>query len=263
MPRTPTTVKTSRYTIPNLERGLKIMEHLLDYPEGLQQSEIAAHLGYAKSSIFRVTMTLIEFGYLERGADKSLRLTRKLLAMGSRALEEKDLMATSIDTLKKLRDAVQETVLIGALVDGALIVLGQVLGSHPFKFSVDIGTRLPLHTAAPAKAILAFLPEAERLELIKGIKFTRYTPNTITSSRAYQKELEQIAQSGFALDNGEQLTGIHCVAAPVFNRFGYPIAGVWTTGPADRLPQPDLPLIGAKLIEHTRIISARLGHGLL
>ena len=88
----------SRYKVPNLERGLMILEHLMDFPQGLQQSEITAQLRYSKTSVFRVTMTLLEFGYLVRDSEtKALRLSRKLLAMGNRALGEDNLIALACD----------------------------------------------------------------------------------------------------------------------------------------------------------------------
>lgn len=254
----------SRYKVPNLERGLMILEHLMDHPQGLQQSEIATRLRYSKTSVFRVTMTLLEFGYLVRDPDtKALRLSRKLIAMGNRALGEDNLVAVSLEVLKRLRDAVRETVLVGTIVEHEFVVLAQELGSHPFKFSVDLGTRLPLHTAAPGKAILAHLPGVECRELVKKLTFVRHNERTIASADAYQRELTRVREAGFALDQGEQLNGIHCVAAPVFNRHGYPIAAIWTTGPADRIRTEDFPKIGEMVRTHAAAISGRLGFGLL
>ncbi len=254
----------SRYKVPNLERGLRIMELLLDHPEGLAQSELASKLGYSKTSVFRITMTLLEYGYLIRNEEtKSLMLSRKLLAMGTKALCEQDLMANAIDVLRSLRDAIKETVLIGTIAGDELIVLEQVLGSHPFKFSVDKGARLPLHTSAPAKAMLALMPQRERDAIIGRMRFTRFNDHTIVTPEAFSVELNTVVKDGYALDRGEQLSGIHCVAAAVLDRHGYPVAGVWTTGPADRIPASVLPEIGRLLVVQVGLISGRLGYGLL
>jgi DNA-binding IclR family transcriptional regulator len=254
----------SRYIVPNLERGLKLLELLLDHPGGLQQSEIAARLHCAKTSVYRISMTLVDYGYLVRDeTTKTIRLSRKLVALGSRALAEDDLMTLSVDVMKHLRDQVKETVLIGTVVETELVVLGQVLGSHHFKFSVDVGARLPLHAAAPGKAILAWLPANERDELIRRLVFTRFNERTICDARSYLSELRQVAADGYAVDRGEQLSGIHCVAAPIFNRHGYPIASVWTTGPHERIRRNDFPELGLKVLDHARIISGRLGFGAL
>jgi DNA-binding IclR family transcriptional regulator len=254
----------SRYKVPNLERGLMILEHLMNSPQGLQQSEITAQLRYSKTSVFRVTMTLLEFGYLVRDPEtKALRLSRKLIAMGNRSLGEDNLVALSLDVLKRLRDSIRETMLMGTIVEDELVVLAQELGSHPFKFSVDLGARLPLHSAAPGKAILAFLPADERDDILKRLSFVRFNERTITSAEAFRRELATVHDNGFALDQGEQLHGIHCVAAPVFNRHGYPIAAIWTTGPADRIRTEDLARIGKLIRTQAAMISERLGFGLL
>lgn len=254
----------SRYSVPNLERALEILELLPEHPDGLSQSELAARLHCAKTSVFRITATLLEWGYLERKEDqRSLALSRKLLAMGTRALHEKDLVGTAIDVMRELRDGLKETVLIGTLASGEFIVLEQVLGSHPFKFSVDAGARLPLHTAAPAKALIAHLPEPEREALIAQIDFVRFNSATITNAARFRKELNAVRERGYATDRGEQLSGIHCVAVPVFGRHGYPVASVWTTGPADRIRASDLHSVGELLASRVKVVSARLGHGLL
>lgn len=253
-----------RYKVPNLERGLLIMEHLMNFPQGLQQSEIATQLHYSKTSVFRVTMTLLECGYLIRDEEtKALRLSRKLIAMGNRTLCEDDLVSSALDIMKKVRDEVRETVLIGTVVGTEMVVLAQVLGSQPFKFSVDLGTRLPIHSAAPGKAILAWLPNSELKELIEKIVFVRFNERTITTVQDFMSELEQVRRLGYALDRGEQLTGIHCVAAPIYNRHGYPIAAIWTTGPADRLRSEDYVQVGTLLKKQADAISGRLGYGLL
>jgi DNA-binding IclR family transcriptional regulator len=241
-----------------------MMELLLDHPEGLQQSEIAARLSCAKASVFRISMTLMQYGYLVRDEDtKVIRLSRKLMAMGSRTLAEQDLMSTAVDMMKSLRDQVLETVLIGALVDTELVVLGQVLGSHHFKFSVDLGTRLPLHAAAPGKAILSLLPANERDEIIRKLPFIRFNDRTICDAESLKHELAEAAEAGYAVDRGEQLSGIHCIAAPIVNRHGYPIASIWTTGPTERVRRSEFPELGARVAHHARVISARLGHGAL
>lgn len=248
--------------VPGLERGLRILELLVDFPEGLTQREIAERLDCPPASVHRLSQTLLTHGYLVRDEEgRVLKLSRKLVAMGSRVLAEEDWLSEAMDAAKVLRDAVKETVLIGTLAGKSLVVLGQVLGTHPFKFSVDLGTLLPLHTAAPAKAMLAFLPKAERRRLLQQNTYEKFNERTLTSVQALEAELMQVARQGYAVDRQEQLTGIHCVAAPVFNRHGYPVAALWTTGPADRLRERDFPAVAAQVMEQAQRVSRRLGFG--
>ena len=66
-------------------------------------------------------------------------------------------------------------------------------------------------------------------------------------------------KQGYAFDNAEQFEGVYCIGAPVFDRVGYPVAAVWTTGLMMDLQRKRLPEIGATVRAHADRISARLG----
>ena len=69
----------------------------------------------------------------------------------------------------------------------------------------------------------------------------KFTETTVTSRRAFRAELAAIRACGFALDRAEEVEGCHCLAVPVFGADGLPVAGVWFTGPSNRLPLKALP----------------------
>lgn len=251
--------KTSLYNVPALERGIEVLE-LLSRQGRLSQTEIAAQLKCPLSSVFRITMTLVEYGFLERDPEtKTFRLTQKMLVVGQRALGDPDLIGQSVPVMRELRDIAKDTILLGVLNEAEIIILDQVLGTHLFRFSVNAGHRVPVYCSAPGKAILAFLPEKPRDETIAKIKFVRHNENTITSPGAFKRELIQVAKQGYALDRGEEYPGIYCVGAPVFDRNGYPIAAIWVTGPDQHVKPEQLPAIGQQVRDHAARISARLG----
>ena len=254
------TFKDSRYKVPNLERALVMMEHLLDHPHGRSASELSDDLGFSKNSVFRITMTLLHHQFLIRDENKRFRLSKKLLLMGCRSFGETRFIEHALDVMRACRNEIKESVFIGTLVENEGVVIEQVLGSHPFKFSIDIGARMPIHCAAPCKAILAYLPTSERTTIIKNAPFKRYNESTITSRRAYAKELEEVKNCGFALDRAEQIHGAHCVAAPVFDQYGQPIAAIWTTGPSDRIPTDYFEELGAIMRKHADMISRCMGY---
>ena len=177
------TFKDSRYKVPNLERGLVIMEHLIGCPEGQTVTELTDDLGLSKNSIFRITMTLLSHGYLVRDEQKRFSLSKKLLLMGCRSMGENSFIEQSLDVMRLCRDEIMESVFIGTLIENEGVVIEQVLGSHPFKFSIDSGHRMPLHCSAPCKAMLAYLPESEQRRLLKGYKFKIFNENYIVNFR--------------------------------------------------------------------------------
>lgn len=249
-----------RYHVPNLERALKLIEFLDAHPEGRSMSDLAQVLGFPRNSVFRITMTLLKHGYLERTDDGRFVLSRKVLGIGYRAIGEGGIVESSIDQMRHLRDIVKETVCLSILIENEGLVLEQVAGLHPFRFVAEPGTRQPLHASAAPKAIVACLPLAERERLVRSLRMPRLTGRTIVNKSSYRRELARIQARGYALDLGEHQEGVVCVGAAVLNRHGYPVAAVTVTGPSSRMPEHLLKTVGAQVRAHAEAISQRLGY---
>lgn len=250
--------------VPALDRALSILELLARHPEGMRMREIAEQLDLPANSVFRITATLEDRGYLLRdGEDMRYQLSRKLLSLGYAAIGEDKLIEHSLDVMQLLRDETQETVLVGVRADTQGVVLEQVAATQPVKFLVDPGTHFPLHTSAPGKVFVAFLPAAEREALLKRLKFTRFNDRTLDSRAKFDAEIAEVRAKGYGLDRAEQIEGLHCVGAPIFNHRGYPIAAIWVTGPSFRFAASDLPRIGTRVVTAANKISQRFGYKLL
>jgi DNA-binding IclR family transcriptional regulator len=247
--------------VPILHRTLTILDHLRLHPQGL--TLIARELHFPKNTVYRILNTLSVHEYITRDTD-SLRylLSRKMVTFAYGSAQDRTLMESSLDVMRRLRDMITETVVISIFDRGEGIVLEQVQGLHPFRFVCDPGTRQPVHASASTKAILAYLPAKELETVIKGISFNRLTGTTITSHKAFINELDNVRHLGYAVDRSEALDGVHCVAAPVLNHQGYPLAAITVTGPKERMPLSAFPRIGMLMSKHTAEISRRLGYGL-
>lgn len=250
-----------RYLIPNLERGLRVMEFLSSQPTGATLTEIVAGTRLPKNSVFRITLTFLENGYLTRNENTmKFRLTKKFLVFGLAAVSDENLIESAIGSLRKLRDETDCTAYLGALYGAEGVILEQAPGGHPFKVSVDLGTRFHLHSGAPGKAMLAFLPEEECEELMKQMKFVRFNERTITDREAFRVELAGTRKCGYAVDRAEEFAGIHCVGAPVFDRSGRMVAAIWITGQEVVLPEAKFSKYGAIVKQHAMKVSERLGY---
>jgi DNA-binding IclR family transcriptional regulator len=249
----------SSYSVPSLERALAIIELLAVNPKGCGITEAADTLGFPKNSAFRILKTLSQQGYvMENG--RNYQLSPKLLALGYSALGQPHLAEKALDIMRDLRDELRETVLLGCIVGNTGVILEEVWGTHLLKVTIDVGYLFPLHTAAPGKAIIAYMNEEDSNKLIDHMEYNRYTERTILSKRQFRKEMERVVEKGFAVDHGEQDPELNCVAAPIFNHKNEPIASIWITGPATRLPAGEFDSFGAIVREHAQLISRRFGY---
>ena len=250
----------SKYHVPNLARALRILELLTDHPEGLTTSQIAALINIPRNSVFRITATLQEYGYLSRDEEtRVFQLTQKLLTIGYAALGEETLVEKSLSVMRHLRNKYKETVPLGILHGSEGLVIEELQGLHSFRFVLEPGRRFHLHSAAPGKALLAFLPESEREQLLEKIDFKKFNKRTITDKNIYRKTLKKIRECGYAIDHAEEIEGMHCVGAPILNRHGYPVAAIWLTGPSYRIREEDFDKIGTDVKKATMRISKSFG----
>ncbi len=255
---------TSKYHVPNLERALKIIELLAHNSGGMTSSEISTMLNIPRNSIFRITATLHDNGYLLRDDEtKVFQLSQKLLFLGYHALTEESLVEKALDQMRHLRDKFGETVPLGVLHGHEGLVIEEVPGIHSFRFVLEPGRKFHLHTAAPGKAIMAYLSDAEREMIFAKMRFKIYNSRTIANLKDYQKILQKVCRDGFAIDFAEEIEGMHCIAAPVFNRHAHPVAAIWITGPSFRIPESQFTEIGKEVRKHANSISKRLGYGLI
>ena len=264
MPSRTTTSRASRalrersYIIPNLDRALRVLEHLSTRQQGGSITEIANQLSLPKNSVFRILRTLAASGYLDEH-DKRYRLTSKILSMGYSAVKRTHLIEACMGEMRTLRDEIDETVFVGTLSEGRVVILEELPSFQLVKFTIEIGHKVPIHASAPGKAILAFLPAAEQHSLLAHIAFTRFNDRTIPGMKAMQKEIERIQAAGYALDLGEEVVDIWCAAAPVLDYRAYPIASIWLSGPEFRVSKMDLARVGTAVREHALRISKQFG----
>ncbi len=224
----------SRYLVPAFARGLRLIELLSEHPEGLLMTEMDP-LGLPQASLFRMLTTLCETGYAAREKNGLYRLNGKLLSVAYKAVENRSLIGAAEGPMRELRDRTGESVMLAVLHGSEGVVVHQTPSDQPVKVILEIGHRFPLHSAAPAKAILAFLPDNQCDELIRQIRFTRFTPHTIRNERDFRKELELVRRTGIAFDRGEEMEDLRCAAAPVRCIRDGSVAAVWITGPASRM----------------------------
>ena len=122
-----------------------------------------------------------------------------------------------------------------------------------------IGKQISPHVTSMGKALLANLPERERRRLVDGLEMIQATPRTITDRQTLYQELERIREQGYATDDEENVVGIQCFGAPIFNSRDRVVAAVSIVFIKDRLQVVDQQEVIRDIKETALRISRRLG----
>jgi len=251
----------NKYNIPILAKGMELIELIAQHPKGLTIQEIVNILGHSKTSIYRIICSLEEMGYLRKDLQTgSFSLTRKMFKIGLSTLGTTTIIEHAYDSMRRLRDKLRETVVLGTLMGTKIVILEQVIGSHHFSFILKPGMGVCLHASAPGKAFLANIENWERDEILSKIELTRYTDRTITSLPDFLVELNRVRENGYGLDMGEELSGVRCIGAPIFNLAGKIAASIWISGPAERLSDDFIKEYSQEVVACANEISEKMGY---
>lgn len=138
-----------------------------------------------------------------------------------------------------------------AMLDGDRVVyVAQVPSRHSMRMFTEVGRRVHLHCTGVGKALLAQLPRETARELVQRAGMPRRTPRTITDVDEHMAELDRISAQGYAVDDGEQETGVRCIAVPVLA--GGAQTALSVSGPEGRVTLESLPQL-AELLRATAV----------
>jgi IclR family acetate operon transcriptional repressor len=245
--------------VQSLDRGLALLQ-LVSGRSGMTLSEVAAAAGMPASSAYRLLTTLARRNLVEFDAPtQAWHVGVEAFRIGSSFLGRRKLAERGRDAMQALVDALGETANLAVADEEAVVFVSQVETHAAIRAFFRPGTRAPFHASGVGKAILAHLPPDRVAGIIRRAGLPRFTARTILSTAHLAEELGRIRAQGFAVDDEERNDGMRCVAAPIFNEFAEPIAGVSISGPTVRVTAESVAAIGPRVAEAAAAITRASG----
>lgn len=210
-----------------LQRAVELLGRLGDQPSELTVAELASDAGMPTSTAYRLLAELEQHGLVARGADRTVGLGTRLVALGRTAEEvlRERLVEPARAVMTELSAGTGETAILTAPCGLEAIVLDAVEADrHSVRLSYARFRRAPIHRGASGKILAAYLEPAERERLVEAV-----------GSPKLERELARIRRAGFVITTGELDAGAVGLAAPILDRRGRLLAGLSIAGPADRL----------------------------
>jgi len=251
--------------VQTIKRVSSILEALGQNPNGMSIRELSPKIHLPKGTIHRLLSSLSYFGYVRQDPKtRNYFLGLKLVELGNLLLSQLDLRKEAEPFLRDLAERTKETVHMVFLDRDEIVYIEKVEFNHNpsgLKMASRIGLRNPAHSCAVGKVLLSYLPEEELDRIIKEKGLPKRTENTITDPQVLKAHLKTIRAQGYAVDDEENERGIRCVAAPVLNENGKPVAAISISGPAFRITKKVIQeTLRKEVMETASKISKRLGY---
>jgi IclR family transcriptional regulator, KDG regulon repressor len=223
--------------------------------------EVAGAVPFARTTVHRILYSLEKLGYLEKdGLKAHYQLAAKFFDLMGPAIHFRRLRSVSRTVMQNLLLHFGETINLAVLEEGQVAYIEVLQSPSALRIAAIPGERNPVHCTSLGKAMLAFLPDSEVHAILEQHPLVRRTPRTITQKKHLLEHLASVRELSVALDMEENLTGVICAAAPIFDQAGRVIAGISISGPATRM-EPKLAQVQEEVRNSAITLSRMLSPG--
>ncbi|MGW9100401.1 IclR family transcriptional regulator domain-containing protein [Priestia megaterium] len=122
-----------------------------------------------------------------------------------------DLESGIVRAADEFKELTGETIFVGVLNGTNVLATHIIPGRYPTRTHFEKGEKHRVYESTVGKCILAFQPSK-----IQDVYKNNLKSDLQANSEQFFKELEQVKEVGFAVDNEETEIGVRCIAAPIW-----------------------------------------------
>jgi DNA-binding IclR family transcriptional regulator len=249
----------NKYTVPALERGLRLLGEFSRHDPVLSAPELARRLDLPRSTVFRMLATLEDLGFVERAeGGRDFRLGIAVLRLGFEYLSSLELTELGMPILGRLRDEIGYASNLVVRDGRSIVYVAKVTPASWIASSVTVGTRLPAHATVFGRILLAELSLEQLRELYPEDRLARHSEQTPATVIELFNLLQHDKGQDCVVGEGFFEPSISTVAAPVRDREGQVIAALGATVPFGQIEQG----LRENLVTHIRAAAIELSSAL-
>lgn len=237
-----------------VERAMALLFRLAEHRRGVSLQQLAGEVGCSKSTVHRLLATLERLGAVERDARPGYyRLGPRARELGQNGWARTDLRQVALPYMQALRDESEETVTLHLMDGYEHVVVEECESAQEIRRTLPLGQRAPLLRGATAKAILAFLPDAEAVHVLGAVR-------TADDDGPSAQELHDIRSLGYAFSMSERVPGGAAISVPIRDRTEQVCAALSISGPSFRFTPARAIRCAPALLRAADDIAAALGY---
>jgi IclR family pca regulon transcriptional regulator len=212
--------------VASLAKGLRVLEELAAAGTSSRLPDLIRRTEFDRATVHRILRTFMDIGYIERRSRGEYVVSYRAYLMGAHLTSAHNLIQVARPRLYALRETIGETTNLAILDNTEIVYLIRAEVTRTLSLSLDVGTRLPAFCASLGRAILAYLPEDEAIDVVTRSDRRAYTPYTKTTVPDLMDALKIVRARGLAVSNQEFEIGLCSMACPILGPDGMPVAAI-------------------------------------
>jgi DNA-binding IclR family transcriptional regulator len=203
-------------TVKQAANVIDLLEYFADHQRPATLADVAKHFAWPRSSTFNLLTTLTERGVLyEPHARGSYYPAPALTALVERIERAHPIPPALQRLLEVLVRETGETAVLAAPSGASALFIAAVESPQAVRYAAAPGKHTPLHVTATGRALLSQMTASERAAVLRKAHFVAYTPTTLMSAAAVEKEIESSLELGYFPGNTEYTPDLGGVAVPL------------------------------------------------
>ncbi|MFM0480310.1 IclR family transcriptional regulator [Paraburkholderia strydomiana] len=208
-----------------VDRVIDIFRKLHQAQRPMTMRELIEATGSPRSSIYELVAILTEVGWLETSADGNVFFGREMHYYGSDYATHNDLISRAHQSILALVRKYDETTQLCMLEGNKYSVVLSENSARPFNISSDIGVRVPIPWTATGRLLLGHMTADAIRALIPADDFVLDNGVRIDFDE-FMRDVQNAKALGYCCTEGLSNAFRLCMAAPVRDRAGIPIAAL-------------------------------------
>lgn len=208
-----------------VDRVIDIFRKLHHAQRPMTMRELIEATGSPRSSIYELVAILTEVGWLETSADGNVFFGREMHYYGSDYATQNDLISRAHQSILALVRKYDETTQLCMLEGNKYSVVLSENSARPFNISSDIGVRVPIPWTATGRLLLGHMNADAIRTLIPADDFVLDNGVRIDFDE-FMRDVQNAKALGYCCTEGLSNAFRLCMAAPVRDRAGMPIAAL-------------------------------------
>jgi DNA-binding IclR family transcriptional regulator len=256
---TSTDLDQGRSLVGSVLRAMRLLD-LFDRgrPE-MSLAEFARRSGYSKSTTYRLLITLVEAGWLERSPANGFRLTIKAFQVGSVLVDSLELRREAGPIMARMAAELDESVYLVVAAGTRAVCLERIDSGQGVRLAdLYVGGSQPLNLGAAPRALLAF-DEERLLPSLLEEGLSRRTEHSLVDPADLRSDLAETRRRGYSISDEDVTVGIAAIGAPILGTDGVALAALSFGGLRQNVlpPKPTQVLC---LLHACEELSTRLGY---
>jgi DNA-binding IclR family transcriptional regulator len=197
-------------------------------------NRMAQELGTSVPTVYHLLNTLVDAKLLSRDEGRRYRFGMAMDVLSAAYAQQTVPPPELVAPLHWISETTGESAYLSAWRSGNPVVLAHLSGTHAVQVTdLRPGYRGAANARASGKVLLAFAEPADRERYLAAHPPARVTERTIVDPEMFARELEKVAEQGYATDVEEFAIGVACVAMPIWSN-GVLLGSYTISAPVER-----------------------------